>query len=434
MAIDAVGSAPANWGNWKELVPQAATDMVAVPEVLAQPEVADDSSEELPHLVITVSHNPDENPSTRLAARKLYTSKYLRKHYIEPEDLNSEGLYFDEYDARSVYLYAENGVKDSCVRQIQANKKGGILSLPTAKHFAVDSEKVRLAAGVDSLADLKSDQMVEVSALASDQKEGGVAGEFDATIAIHAAMLREALQQGHKLWLQNTTPRMVAQLRMLIGQDQIHVIGEPKMYLGSVTTPVAINPQDVVRKLLGSEDPMYDFHKGYLREIFRGLDATKVPKDIQELLVANEIPHVVPSKLRQVLSNKDVLAQAGVFAYTMARALPVGHLPGFHGSVEAFWSIDAATSFSYTYGLLQMYKRGVSLGRRALGAALAIPSFVAPYAYLYAEGRQYPNYVNIAVGSMVTGAVAKEVVARKLRSRKESAIRGALEAPKQHEE
>lgn len=427
--------------SWKEFIPdnhmasngngnghEGASSPVSATVVA---EASKDGSDGLqfPHVKVLLSRTAQDNPHTRRAAQTLYTHKYLEEGYVKPEELTN-GLYIDEYDSRSTYLFAENGQKVTTVRQIRATKKDGLLSLPTSKNFQIDPEALRLAADVQSLADLKPREVVEISGLASDRKEDGIAGGFDATLSIYSTMLRLAIEQGQKLWVQNTTPAVVGQLRLLIGRQQLHQIGEPKMYMGSVTTPIAINPQEVVRKLLGSTDPRFDFHKRYLSEAFKGIDARRAPKDILELLEANDIQHTSPSILYKGMHDKRVVTIAGLLAYTGARALPLGDLDAFHGDVSVFWGIDALTAFPYGWGLALMYDKNASIGKKAVGAAVAVPSLIAPYAYMYAKGENYPPFVDYLVAGIVTGAVAKDAITRTRHNRREQAIVAALSAPK----
>jgi len=412
--------------TWTEFV-----DAVPAVPVSVEDMVDDDRDAiRLPNVVVAVSASPASNPRVRRAAQQLYTSVYLKEGYVEEGELDDSGLYIDEYDKRSTYFLAENGRKVTTIRQIRATKRGGILSLPTTQHFALDADVIAEVAGVDSLAGLKAREMVEISGLASDRKEDGVPGGFDATLSIYSSMLRTAVEQGHRLWIQNTTPEVIAQLSALIGKEHVRQIGEPEMYMGSVTTPIAINPQAVVKLLLGSSNPEFDFHKAYLKEAFRGLDARETPADIRQLLTANDIEHTEPSTGYQIVRSPKVIAAAGLVAYAVARAIPLSGLDEFTGEAAIFAGIDIATVAPYVWGLGKMYDRNASTGMKLLGAAVALPSLIAPYAYMYAEGQGYPDYVNAFVAALISGAIIKDIVSRTRLARREAEIREALAAPK----
>jgi hypothetical protein len=70
-----------------------------------------------------------------------------------------------------------------------------------------------------------------------------------------------------------------------------------------------------------------------------------------------------------------------------------------------------------------MFYKGRTLKERAIGAALAGPSFIAPYAYYYAEGKDYPASVNIVAGTLATLGLAAEVMRRKSAKNTEEKIK-----------
>jgi hypothetical protein len=390
-------------------------------------------SELLPHIDVFSSDAPGAfGEQTKYAAQKLHTDVYLEHGFIKESDVNDLGFYVDEYVDRSTYWYVKNGSKVAAARQIDCDKKEGILSLPTIHNFAIDPDELAETAGVRSVVDLKPKEVVEISALASRKTEDGVRGDFDAVPALYTTLLRRSLEQGHKLWVLNVDPHFIRKLNGLLGEDQVHILGQSMQYMGPATTPVAINPQEVVRKILGTKDEAYDFHKAYLRGILTGVKDRNIPKDIRGLLAENEIPTSRTSALGRLVTNKEVAVQAGMMAYSAARAFPAAGLSEFHGNVWDLWSIDIATSIPYVRGLFSMYTSN-SIPRRVGGAAMAVSSFVAPYAYLYAEGNSYPAYVNGIVGGLVTTAVGKEIFSRHRRAHKEAVLDAGLRQPLEDE-
>lgn len=362
---------------------------------------------------VYASSDPEFGDAIGEVAQALHTEKYLRVSYIKPEDLDENGLYTD-YAGRSTYYYTKVAERAATVRQIGCDKKEGISSLPTLHNFAIDPEALKGAAGVDKLVDIKPRETVEISALASNGPNGITDADLNTVHLLYARMLRDSLENGHKYWVLNTYPALAKRLKLLIGEDQLHTIGESREYMGSETTPYLIKPQEVVRRLLGSDDSRFDYHKAYLREVFAGIQDHKIPKDIKELFETNEIDSVSAAWLKRLVTNKHFLIGSFLAAYCSARALPVGGIDEFEGSAAVFWGIDIGTAYPYAHGLYTMHT-AKSLGGRALGATEATGSFAAPYVYLYMEGNDYPPYVHAAIGAFAAYTVAKETISSRRR-------------------
>lgn len=381
-----------------------------------------------PHIDIFSSNDPVFGSDVRNAAQLLHTRVYLREGHITESDVNPMGYYHDAYVPRSTYYFVRNTTKVASARLIHASKIDGMLSLPTARYFASDPEAIREAAGVRRLTDIKHDEAVEVSALASERFDGGKSdGDFDAVISLYSTMIRDSLEQGHKLWLLNTEPTFIRRLSILVGQSQVHQLGEAQTYMGAPTVPAAINPQEVVRTVLRNEDDKYALQKLHLVELLRGVDARRVPKDIRELMTESGIEFRSPNWLKSRFSTKEMIGHAAVMAYSMSRAIPAGNLDQFHGDTAVLWGVDVATSLPYSMGLAKMYG-GKSTKEKLAGAAMAIPSFLAPYAYLYANGEGYPGYVNGIVAAFIGSAVGKEAFGRRRVGQRERALDAGLRA------
>ncbi|MFZ2836671.1 MAG: hypothetical protein WAZ21_05130 [Candidatus Saccharimonadales bacterium] len=346
-------------------------------------------------------------------AQSLHTQVYLERDFIDIEDINDAGLFIDEYSDRSTYLLSENDNRRSACRYIRADKKNGIMSLPTAQRFSVDPEIIKQAAGVHRLSDLRHSEVIEVSGLASirlsdDSERGaGRAGELDATRLLYASIIRRSLDDGHKLWLLNIDRALLRSLEMLIGKDQVHTLGEAVEYMGPATIPVAINPQDVVRAAFADKSSFGDMKQQYLLETLPGVSDRYLADDVKQMLSENGIPYESESRLRRLFRNRRALAYAAIIGYSSARALPVGAVEEFEGSAPLLWAIDIGTAVPYTWGLLEAVSAKTPL-RRAVGATVASGSFVAPYAYFWSEGNDYPPHVNIAVGGLIGAATLLE--------------------------
>lgn len=436
LAIDLHEGAPHRGGSLepKRRMSDAALVFEMVPE--------DPVREAKSHIRILKSDHPQYGAEVEIAAQRLSTDVFLERNYISKDEV-AAGVYLDQYAPRSTYYLAKNGIKISTGRQIACDKKEGILSLPTAKYFSVDPEKLANVAGVPSVADLKPNEVVEISAVAKEFIKGEegqgskkrTLTDPDAVIALYSSMIRTSVEKGQKLWIMNVDPPFVRYLGMMIGQSQVHVLGEPREYMGPATVPIALNPQEVVRHLLSSpETDVQRYAAGHVREALSGLDDRRVPKGLRELLAEQDIPVVHYAEWKRLATDPHLIAQLGMLAYSASRAWPASQAPGFDGNVWALWGIDVGTSPFYVWGLKEAYT-GKSPLRKALGALMAAGTFIAPYAYFYGANskHEYPSYVNGIVGAFVISAVANEARSRIGYNKRKSALTKALldAAPKQ---
>jgi len=382
-----------------------------------------------PQIFLDVAVAPEREAEDSIAqqARAIHTAVYLEKNYIDNTDLNEEGLFVNEYSARSRYFVEENEARIAACSLIEANKKEGVMSLPTARYFSLDSEALKQAAGVKRLVDIKPSEVVEVSGLGSVPKAEGKprTGDLGATKLLYASLVRDSLEHGNKLWLLNTDPLLVRSLEALVGKEQVYTLGEAREYMGPPTIPIAINPQQVVRSAFADNSEHGQMKQAYLRKALTGMDSKRLPKDITELLDNNDIAYEKQSHFKRLITDRRALAYAAILGYSSARALPVTGIQEFDGSVPLLWGIDVATALPYTWGLLETVG-GKSRGRRTVGAAVAAGCFVSPYAYFWAEGEGYPPYVNAIVAGLIGTASLLEV--RKMRQ--ERKIQQYLREPK----
>jgi hypothetical protein len=397
------------------------------------PSIVERDAPSIPDVATTVavvtSRDKLYGQEVKEAAQMLHTQVYLDKGYIDAADIDARGIFSDKYSSRSTYLLSENEYRRSACRYISADKKDGILSLPTAEHFSIDPAVIQQVAGINRLSDLKHREVIEVSGLASLQmdpaiKKSGRREELDATRLLYASIIRHSLDEGHKVWLLNIDEKLLRSLEILIGNEQVHRLGKAHEYMGPSTVPVAINPQEVVRAAFADESDFGDMKRQYLLESLPGVRSKHLPKDIKELLTEHNIPYEEEAQLRRLLTNRRALGYAGIIGYSSGRVLLVGDVEEFHGSIPLLWAIDVGTAVPYTWGLIETVSAKTPV-RRAVGATVASGSFVAPYAYFWAEGQDYPPYVNAVVGGLIGTATLFEVV----KARKDRKIARRLKAP-----
>lgn len=374
------------------------------------------------------SRTGEQSDAVRLFGQSIHTQVYLENHFIDQSDLDEDGLFTDQYSDRSTYLIAENGKRYTTCRYVSANKKRGIMSLPTAEHFSLDAEEVQKTAGI-RLADLKASEVIEVSGLASvkrDNPENEQTSDLNVTWLLYSAILRDSLDQGHKLWLLNTHESLTRSLEKILGSDQVHRLGSAMEYMGSPTVPVAMNPQSIVQSILNDDSAIGVQKRKHLEDVLPGVSADKLSKETKAALDRRGIPYVKTPVLERVVKSPKTWANSALGVYAVARAAPLPAIDQFHGDWRVFMAVDLATVAPYTWGLAET-AMGSTRGRRLAGAATAVTSFAAPYGYLFTEGDNYPPYVTGIVGAFVAVAGLQEVA----KNRKNKRIFRGLRASEQ---
>ncbi|HMS93408.1 MAG TPA: hypothetical protein PKD28_03400 [Candidatus Saccharibacteria bacterium] len=377
-------------------------------------------------------NQPNKMPNAdTLHAQEIHTRVYLEKGFIDEGQLNEDGLFVDGYAGRSAYFFHEGLHREVGARLISATKKDKLLSLPTAKLFAVDPDQLAAAAGVHRVSDLGTNDVVEVSGLAARIKDVAVqdsdTDELDPVSVLYAKMIRHSIEEGHKLWLLNADPLLLRDMKHRLGHEQVIEVGERQQYMGPPTKPAAINPSKVVEAVLTGDDEQ---NKQFIGAAFHNVDLTNASKTVRQLVKDSGISYTEGSRAKKVLTDPRTAAYSVILGYSAARALPVTALDEFEGSVPALWAIDVGTAIPYTWGVIETFSSNTPLSRKVgraaakgIGATVAASTFVAPYAYFYANGREYPAYVNAVIAGFVGIAGVSEV----MKHRKETRIRAALQ-------
>lgn len=383
---------------------------------------------------VFTSDDPEIGAVVRSAAQKLHARVYLNAGYVSPDEL-VDGVYPDTYSDQSTYYYAKNGTKDVVARQIGA-EGSNLASLPTFQNFSCDADKVKEVAGISSFAELKANQVVEISALSAEKKGRNETSEanvfqdrLEAVPFLYASMLRDSVEKGHRLWISNMEQPLIDVISSMVGPGQLHQVGEPKTYMGPATTPIAINPLKIIESILSSDVPHMETYQEYIKTTFKGVNVDNVPKDFARMLRGNNIETTKSSLAKRLAKSKEFLAQLAIFSYSAARVVPAATVDEFEGSMATLLAIDLGTAVPYTHGMMKMYT-GKSVREKVYGAAIAVPSFLAPYAYYYAEGEDYPAEINMVAGGLVAGAIITEIGKRRKAKKTDITTTETLEAIK----
>ncbi len=363
-------------------------------------------------------------------AMALHTSVYRDRGFIGEGDI-IDGYFRDQYTDRSRYFFQENERREVGARLISATRKQGIMSLPTMKNFRVDPDVIASTAGVSRISDLSYKKVVEVSGLASEYKGDsivhlGVDESFDPVRLLYANLLRHSLEQGHELWSLNIDRLLLRDMRSKLGHDQVITVGEKQSYMGPPTVPAVINPQRVVQSILDGENRE---NQAYLKQALDGLDGRNLSEELKTCLDNQDITYTKYSRNHRILKDPRTLAYSVIVGYSAARALPVTGVEEFHGSIPLLWAIDVGTAIPYTWGMIETFSSNSTLSKKigrvaskSIGATVASASFIAPYAYFYSQGEEYPTYVNAVVAGLVGVAGMSEYI----RHRRERNLRGQL--------
>jgi hypothetical protein len=414
-------------GKMSDTNPETRQSLPDIPEVILASEVSQ------PTNWVMTSEDSVNGNVVRERARRLHTDIYLAKGYIDESDLDEKGLFTDRYTPRAVYMYAENQNRETACRYITGDKKqGGLLSLPTPLHFAIDADVVRRVSGERSLRNLNPSKVIEVSGLVSLEKEGSgsLRGELNATRLAYARILRDSLDKGHQLWFLNTHKELVRSLQILVGEKQVNVLGDMMDYMKSPTVPVAMNPQQIVLATLNDESKSGEEKRSYLNATLQGVSERYLSKELKDALHEHGIATTHATRVERLkqFSRDHYIAtlSLGMVAYAAARAFPIGGVAGVFGASPwtpyVFGGLDIATSPSYVWGLAKSIT-GETQKKRAFAGGVAITSFVLPYAYLATEGQEFPVWMDGAAGLLIAG-LATNSVAQYI---KEKRLQAALE-------
>lgn len=308
-----------------------------------------------------------------------------------------------------------------------------ILDLPFTHAFALDPQAVIDISGVARLSELNAKNVAIIDSLRSlaHTNTQDFYAIDDAAEALGTA-LRMAISSRQLLWFSSLPESDVKKVQNILGGDIVHVVG-PELAVdkldgstlelptalkqrGEPLVPIAISPSELVQAWAhGSR-----VQQKLLAYLLEGTNTLVMQqKDLQALRkVGTKL--IERNPVWRLLYNPKVLAYLVVMVYSSLRALPVVFVPGFHGNVWVLWSIDIITAIPYTWGIVEMIT-GRSFGRRMLGLLITVVTFVSPYVYFWANGRDYPVWVTIFVIALIVAACAVEY-ARWLRDRAISAI------------
>ncbi len=362
--------------------------------------------------------------------RYIRTTRYLAEGLIHGDSLNEEGLYVDAYDQRAQYIDIISGRKEVVCRIISADDRG-ILSLPTAEHFQLDSGLVKQVAGVNRLSELKPKDVVEVSALAGNPESVDESHQYDgleASNMLYATALRRSLDAGHKLWLMNVDEEFRDGLNFMLGDHNITQLGDPQQYMGGPSVPICLSPSHVVEYILQDDSRVGQRNKRYLKNTLQGVSEKHLSKNMLKLLELNDISTSPASPLETAAKHRWAILYTGMIGYSALRFIPLTFVPEYDGGILQYGLIDVGTAASQVMGM-ELYFKGDTRLKRAVGAAAAVGSFMAPYGFVATFNKNgSPLDYPAAVYAVASGFAAISVGLEALSATKDASIKRGLEA------
>ena len=335
-----------------------------------------------------------DNPFTLRASRVLVAETYLRRGYVQGDDITEEG-YIGEHldphvDDSTYFANLSGGIVKATARLIS---KEAISDFPAFKEFGIDPTKLNI--------DQDASQYREVSALAKSKEHG----KRQDVLEVYASMMKHSINEDGRYWLMSVDEDLVKTLKQLFGKKSFTDIGEPEFVMGSTTVPMLLDTHKALKLMDKPYIPRYI--KSIFRENLQGLDETKLSDDVLKIMrkhgVINTEKDTVP-----FLKRPKTWATGALASYAVARAgvIPLYSLDDHGVNMWTFLALDLATVPPYVEGLSRFQDRSSAAARRVGGVALAATSFAAPYAYVVHQAHESPNFLGAGATFMAMLGVA----------------------------
>ena len=181
----------------------------------------------------------------REEAIKLHRNRYSEVGFLKEDDK-------DPYEVDSLYFVAQEDDINETVGVTRLIFKQ-LLELPTIENFTIYDLELK------KLKKLKKNSFAEVSAFTKmPQHEVGM--------DIIRTVFQYSLQNGITHWVCCIDERVYKYLNRVFGPI-FKLIGEPKVYLGSVSIPCVIDINEGVREFKTTKPKLYDFIVNYENKI-----------------------------------------------------------------------------------------------------------------------------------------------------------------------
>lgn len=291
-----------------------------------------------------------------------------------------------------------------------------ILDIEIARTYQWDATTIITVSGVDRAGDLTT-RIVECPGALADIAAEGFSPHSAAGHAL-SHELHDAIQRRVRLWLAIIPTDQLPRLRGTLGADLIHEAGTPS----GGNSPIALSPLALLEAWAQGTAEQREF----IRVAMAGLDTLSTASHATRAARAVGASIIERSAFLKLCRNPKFIAYVVVFAYSMARAVPVMFVPHFGGDWRILWLIDMVTAIPYTWGLIEMVA-GQKLWHRVAGAITASVTFLAPYVYFLMYGRHAPPGIWFAIACIFFGGIFLEI----FRYMRDRAVKSGLAAPQQ---
>jgi hypothetical protein len=413
-----------------------------------------------------------DDPELILKARQLMARVYLQRDFVTRSEITEEGVLredSDPYGSHSTYyVVVPKGQKSvlATVRIINYDPQKGESSFPVMKYReSFDARAREILASVDSA------NLVEVSALARDKH---LAASGTAALMLYKRIFIDALYQhahGKKSLIMACNPTLFKNFGLLFGESFIR-LGPDLPYPGQPASPAILSTEEatvnIARVSRDKKNPYRGVQEGVVKYFGAGANADLLSDEILSALEtygygelldkmkANDWNDVaqrekralrilkrgaIMGKLKELLKRyrPELLAIIGLIAYTVARTGVVAEsIAPVTSAVDwrTFLGIELVTTAPYVWGIGDLARNAnnddYKTSRKMSAYALAGSAFVAPYAYLAAEGTLHSGQGAIVAGGLIAISIGPALLKQVTKQLKHRRTQLARPGPRPH--
>jgi hypothetical protein len=390
-----------------------------------------------------------DDPDLILQARQLMADVYLKRDFVSHSEITDEGVLSEESDPygshSTYYVVVPKNQKTvlATVRIIHYDIQKDENSFPVMKHkqdFDPQALEVLESAGIENL--------VEVSALARDKK---LAASGTAALMLYKKIFVDACyddDNGQKSLIMACNPVLFKTFSLLFG-DSFMRLGPDLPYPGQVACPAILPVRaasiNIAKASRDKKNPYRGVQEGVVQYFGAGANAHRLSEEILsaldtygygELLAKMKTNDwddlaqrekqalkivkrgAVIGKLKELVKRyrPELLAIIGLIAYTVARTGVVAEsiAPVTHADWRIFLGIELATTAPYVWGMGDLARNAnnddYKTSRKVSAYALTGSAFVAPYAYLAAEGILHSEQAAIVAGGLLVLSIVPALI------------------------
>ncbi len=397
-------------------------------------------------------------------ARYMTAQYYLKRGFITHDMLDEEGRIAEEHDPYLsnsryfVFVNTETGELVACCRKIYYDPEKGERSFPLLDHQnELNSEQL------DQLSEVGLENVVELSALVKNPR---LDTDGQAVFKLYRTLVQDAWgadRNGREeTFIMACNPKLYKRLRLAF-DGIIQRLGPDLDYPGQKAVPAMFSTRQGALEYIAKSSNMLNPRAFFYRRVLKFMLATAKPSEMDADIVQALHENGYTSYMRKVrdgepvveaspvlasdtgnpekkISRKpEIIAAAGLLGYTALRTVAVakGVSPDTDVDWRIFLGIEVATTWPYAKGMGTLIRAAhdpeqFTARQRRTAGVVASSSFLAPYAYVIAEGEGLSP--GIWTGVAAFAAVGIYSAAKRLkRARQQTAELAGPEAPSESE-